>query len=227
MGQIILLSLLSAVYPTLIAATTVMLLLPKAEDLMLGFWLGAMITSVTCGLVIVFALHGTPAAKTARHTVSPGVDLAIAVLLVLAAVALSKGEDERLRERHAARHPKDDQQKTPKWQQRLRDGNAWHTVVVGVLLSFPGIWYLAALDRLNKLHYSSLAEILVVVGFCLVQLILIELPMLAFKIWPKQTPIAIDRAKAWASKHGGQYGVWGLVIIAGLLVIRGVIGLLS
>ncbi|MGN6167790.1 MAG: hypothetical protein ACTHQQ_06415, partial [Solirubrobacteraceae bacterium] len=50
---------------------------------------------------------------------------------------------------------------------------------------------------------------------------------LAFRVWPTQTPIAIDNAKSWASKHGRQYGVSGLAIIAGLLVIRGVIGLVS
>jgi hypothetical protein len=48
-----------------------MLLLPKPERLMLGFWLGAMITSVTLGLVIVLALHGSGAVKTTRHTVRP------------------------------------------------------------------------------------------------------------------------------------------------------------
>ena len=65
------------------------------------------------------------------------------------------------------------------------------------------------------------------IAFCLVQLILIEVSMLAFKVSPRQTPIAIENAKDWAPRHGGQYGVWGLAIIAGLLVIRGVIGLLS
>jgi hypothetical protein len=203
-----------------------MLLLPKAKHLMLGFWLGAMITSVTVGLVIVFALHGSSVPKTTRHTVSPAVDLAIAGLLVLAAVALDKGEDARLRERHAARHPKD-AKKPPKWQQKLREGNPWQTFVVGIVLSFPGVWYLAALDRLIKLHYSALAEILVVIVFCLVQLVLIEAPMLAFKIWPRETPTAIENTKTWASRHGRVYGVWGLVIIAGLLAIIAVIGLLS
>jgi hypothetical protein len=66
----------------------------------------------------------------------------------------------------------------------------------------------------------------VVIAFCLVQLALIEVPMLAFKIWPRETPAAIDRAKAWASAHGRQYAVWGLVAVAGLLVIRAGIGLL-
>ncbi len=226
MGEIVLFSFLSALYPTLIAATVVMLTLPKAEDLMLGFWLGAMITGVASGLVIVFSLHGSKAVKTTRSTVSPIVDLVIAGLLVLAAVALAKGEDERLRARYDARHPREDKG-PPKWQQKLREGNPWHAFVVGILLSFPGIWYLAALDRLTKLHYSTLAEILVVIGFCVVQLALIEFPMLAFKIWPTETPIAIANAKSSASRHGRQWAVWGLAIIAGLLVIRGGIGFLS
>lgn len=226
MGEIGLLSLLAALYPTLVAATAVMLLLPRAEDLMLGFWLGSMATSVTCGLVIVFALHGTSAAKTTRHTVSPAVDLAMAGALVVAAVLVARSEHAHARQRYAVHQPKE-KKKPPKWQQKLRDGNPWHAFVVGILLSFPGVWYLAALDRLPKLHYSTLTEILVVVGFCLVQLILIEMPMLAFELWPTQTPIVINNAKAWAARHGRQYGVWGLVIIAGLLVIRGVIGLLT
>ena len=224
MGEIVVFALLSAVYPTLIAAATVMLLLPRAEVLMFGFWLGAMITSVTCGLVIVFALQGSKAVKATRHTGRPVFDLTIAALLALAAVALAKEEDKSLRGRYAARHTRE-QKKTPKWQQRLREGNPWHTFVVGILLSFPGVWYLAALDRLTKLHYSTLAEILVVIGFCLAQLVLIEIPMLAFQIWPKETPVAIDNAKAWASRHGRRLAVWGLAIIAGLLVIVGVIGL--
>ena len=226
MGEIVLFSLLAAIYPTLVAATVVMLALPKAADLMLGFWLGSIITSIAIGLAIVFGLHGSKAVNTTRHTVSPAVDLAVAGLLVLAAVALARGEDKRLRKKHDARHASE-HKKPAKWQQVLREGNPWHTFVVGILLSFPGIWYLAALDRLAKLHYSTVTQIVVVIGFCLVQLILIEIPMLAFIIWPKETPIAIENAKASASRHGRQWAVWGLAIIAGLLVIRGVIGLLS
>ena len=226
MGEIVIFAFLSAVYPTLIAATTVMLLLPRAETLMLGFWLGAMITSVTCGLVIVFALDGSKSVKTTRHAVSPALDLAFAALLLLAALALAKGEDRRVRQRYETAHPKD-HERTPKWRRKLAEGNLWHTFVVGILLSFPGVWYLAALDRLTKLHYSNVAVILVVLGFCIVQLALIESPMLAFKIWPEQTPAAIDHAKAAVSRHGRQYAVRGLEIIAALLAIRGVIGLVA
>jgi len=225
MGQIVVFAFLSALYPTLIAATTVMLLLPKAETLMLGFWLGAMITSVTCGLVIVFALHGSSAVSTTRHTVSPAVDLTIAALLMVAALALARDEDQRVRERYGARHATK-QESTPKWRRKLQDGNPLHALVIGVLLSFPGIWYLAALSRLDRLHYSTTTTIIVVVAFCLAQLTLIEIPMLAFRIWPRETPLAIDHAKAWAAARGRHYGVWGLAVVGGLLVIRAGIGAL-
>jgi hypothetical protein len=223
MGEIVVFALLSAIYPTLIAATAVMLLLPGANGLMLGFWLGAMITGVTCGLVILFALHDSRVVTTTRHTISPAVALVLAALLGLAAIGLAKGEDRRVRERRHARHARE-AAKTPMWRKALREGNPWHTFVLGIVLSFPGVWYLAALDRLTKDHYSNVVKILVVVAFCFVQLLLIEIPMLAFRIWPEETPAAIDRARSWASAHARRYGVRGLAIVAGLLAIDGVIG---
>ena len=109
----------------------------------------------------------------------------------------------------------------------LREGSPWHTFVAGILLSFPGASYLAALDRLIHLHYSTFVTVLIVIGFCLVQNLLLEIPMLAFKIWPTETPVKIDSAKAWAARHGRQYGAWGLAILGVALAIISVIGLLS
>ncbi len=56
MGKVVALSFLAAVNPTLVAATTVMLLLPHPSKLMLGYYLGAMLTSISLGLLIVFSL---------------------------------------------------------------------------------------------------------------------------------------------------------------------------
>ncbi len=99
--------------------------------------------------------------------------------------------------------------------------------MVGILLSFPGVSYLAALDRLIHLHYSAFVVVLILIGFNLVQNLLLEIPMLAFKIWPTETPAAIDSAKAWVVRHGRTYGVWGLAILGVALAIISIIGLLS
>jgi hypothetical protein len=175
---------------------------------------------IASGLVIVFALQDS-AEQSTKHTVSPVVQLVFAALLIVAAVALAKSKDDD-REKKAKKD-----KKPPRWQRTLEKGNAWHTFVVGMLLSFPGASYLAALDRLIHLHYSAFAVVLILIGFNLIQNLLIELPMLAFKIWPTQTPAAIDSAKAWAVRHGRTVGVWGLAILGVALAIISVIGLLS
>lgn len=226
MGAVVVLALTAALNPTEVAAITVMLLLPRTERLMFGYWLGAMLTGVASGLVIVFALKDTGAEDTTRHTVGPVVWLVVAALLVIAAFAFARGEDKRVRERHRERHPKKEK-KTPKWQKTLREGTAWHTFVVGILLSFPGASYLAALDRIIHLRYSTVVTVLVIVGFNLVQNILLELPLLAFRIWPNDTPAAIDSAKAWAASHGREYGSWALGLLGTALAIPSIVALLS
>ena len=57
MGDVFFLAFLAALYPTLLAATTVMLVLPHPKRLLIGYLLGAAMTSVTLGLVIVFTLQ--------------------------------------------------------------------------------------------------------------------------------------------------------------------------
>src|SRR5262245_5349747 len=109
-----------------------MLLLPRPDRLMFGYWVGAMVTGIASGLVIVFALKGTSAEHTTTHTLGPVVWLVVAALLVVAAFALAKGEDQRLRERRAARREKkgEEEKKTPEWQRALQEGNAWQAFAV-------------------------------------------------------------------------------------------------
>jgi Sap, sulfolipid-1-addressing protein len=139
MGEVVGLAFTAAFNPTLLAATTVMLLLPRADRLLLGYWMGAMVTSITLGLVIVFTLHGSGFAEASKKTISPAGDLAIAGVLLIVILVLATGRDQRLEQRRARRH---ESKKPPSWQQRLSKGTAKTTFVVGALLSFPGVSYL-------------------------------------------------------------------------------------
>ena len=198
MGQVIAWAFLSALNPTLLAATTVMLLAPRPLRLMVGYWLGAMFISVTLGLVIVFALEGSSTVNTTKNTVSPIADFVLAAVFLVLAVVLARGGDKNGEGRRQSRRAKrGEEKKTPKWQEQLGKGTARATFVIGVVLSLPGATYLAGLDHIDKLHYSNAITVLLVIGFNLVSLFLLEIPMVAFKIAPTQTPIAIDRAKAW------------------------------
>ena len=224
MGQVLLLSLTSALNPTLLTATTVMVLLPAPKRLMLGYWLGAMMTSITLGLVIVFALLDTRSVSTTKHTLSPAVDIALGGLALVLAIVIGTGRDKPVAARRAKRR---EGKEPPRWQRSLNKGTARTTFVIGALLTLPGASYLAGLTRIHKLDYSTAGTVLLVIGFNLVMMILLEAPLLAFALAPDQAQDRIDRAKAWVGGHARRYGAWFFGLVGIALVVKGIIGLLQ
>jgi hypothetical protein len=205
--------------PTLLAATTLMLLLPSPKKLMLGYLLGALLTSITLGLVIVFSLQDSSAVDTAKRTVNPAVDLALGGLLLIVAAVLSRGRSER-------RRPKPDKGPS-RWQRALGKGSARITFAVGVVLTLPGASYLASLTAISKLDYSTAETVLLVLLVNAIMLALIEVPLIGFYAAPEWTPVAVERAKNWFSLHAQTIAVAGAAGIGSLLILRGVIELLS
>ncbi len=227
MGQVILLSLTASLNPTLVAATTVMLLLPSPTKLMLGYLLGAAMTSITLGLVIVFSLSNSSATNTTQNAISPAVDIVLGGLFLVGAWVVWSGRSERLSERRKARKQAKPDKGPPRWQRELSKGSARTTFVVGALLTLPGGSYLAGLDQIHKLKYSTTGTVLLVIGFNVVMLWLLEVPLAGFVIAPDWTPRAVERAKAWVSRHLHMFAVRGLTLIGGLLVIKGIVGLIT
>ena len=57
----------------------------------MGYLLGAYMTSITSGLVMVFALPQSSTASTARNTLSPAMDLALGLIALVVALVLGTG----------------------------------------------------------------------------------------------------------------------------------------
>ena len=227
MGHVVLLSLTASLNPTLVGATTVMLLLPSPTKLMLGYLLGACMTSITLGLVIVFSLSSSSAANTTENTISPAVDIALGALALAVAFAVYTGRHERRRERRRERKAAEPDKGPPRWQRELSKGSARTTFVIGALLTLPGASYLAGLNQIHKLNYSTTATVLLVIGFNLVMLWLLEVPFASFLIAPQWTPRAVERTKAWVSRHIHVFAVRGFAALGVFLIIKGLIGLLG
>ena len=201
-----------------------MMLLPNPKRLMLGYLLGALMTSITLGLVIVFSLESSDAVATTENTLSPAATIALGGLALAAAVVLGTGRHRAVVQRRQARRR---DKGPPRWEQALGRGSARTTFVVGALLTLPGASYLAGLSRIDKLDYSSAETVALVVAFNVIMLILLEVPLLCFAIAPDWTVRAIDRAKTWIGRHVLRFAVIMLTVVGGLLVAKGLIELLS
>ena len=98
MGNIVLYSLVAAANATLLTAVTIMLFLPNPKRLLIGYLLGGLLVSLTIGFVIVFAVHQSGATSTTQNSVSPAMDIALGLLLLVAAYVLRSERMELRRE---------------------------------------------------------------------------------------------------------------------------------
>jgi hypothetical protein len=231
--DIFLLALLAMFNPSLLAAVTVMLLLPNPKRLMVGYLLGAYTTSITLGLVIVFSLQGSSTESTSKQTIGPVEDLVIGLLLAALALVLATGRDQPFQQRR--REKKDAKLKAREKAGKPTDslplrllgkGDPKVTFVVGVVLSFPGVSYLDALDHIHKLNPGTVATVALVVGFCLFQQLLLEVPLLGYVFAPDGTQDKVTRFRSWMGRKGRTAAVIGAAVIATWLIVRGLITLL-
>ncbi len=228
MSGIYIYALTAALNPTLLAATTVMLLLDHPKRLLIGYLLGALMTSVTLGLIIVFTLDGS--ASTAQHTLSPSMDLALGGLLLLVAFLIRPGrqpkETGRLAERRRKKEEAKEDKGPPLWQRKLSQGTAQTTFVVGALLTLPGASYLIGLHKIAEQNPSTAGAVGMVLLFNVIMLVLLEVPLIGFFVAPQWTPRAVDGFKEWFNRNARKFGFRLALLFGVLLIARGLIYLL-
>jgi hypothetical protein len=204
----------------------VMLVSANAKRLMLGYLLGAYLTAITSGLVIVFALPDSGAVDTTENTLSPALDLALGMIAIVVGVVLSTGSGDRASSARERRRRKREERGPPRWQRALDHGSPRVAFAVGAVLSFPGASYLVALGLLHREDLSTAATVLSVIAFCLIELILLELPLIGFAVAPDRTVAAIARFRAFVTHDARRIGAWAAFVVGALLLIRGAIELL-
>jgi len=227
LGVVFGLALLSMLNPSLVAATTVMLLLPRPRSLMLAYLLGAYMTAITVGLVIVFTLEGSSFASTAKRTVSPSENIAVGAVLLLVAIVLQTGRDAPVRERRQRRKEAKahaGEAREPWAERMLGRGSTTLAFAVGAVLSFPGVSYLTALGRIAKVNPATVPTVALVIGFCLIQLLPLELPLLGYAFAPERTRRTIESFRAWVARNGRRAVTVAASVLGVLLIVRGVVG---
>jgi hypothetical protein len=222
-GRVFTLSLTAALNPTLLAATTLMLTLLKPKRLLSGYLVGAMVTSLACGLILVFTLNDSSASSTAKHSVDPVLNVVLGAVFLIAAFVIGTGRDTRRRARAARKREAAKDKPPPRWKRLLSEGSARDTFFVGLILSFPGASYIAGMDALSKQNLGTATTVLAVIGFNVVMLLLLELPLVGYATNPDGTAAAVASFNGWLSRNGARAGLIAAVVIGILLIGRGIV----
>jgi hypothetical protein len=223
MGRVFLFSFTAALNPSLLAAVTVMLTLNHPKRLLIGYLMGAAVTSVTCGMLLVFSLHGSSSATTSKRSVDPVINIVLGLLILLIVFVVGTGRDTRRRARSARKREEAKHKPPPRWKRQLSKGSARDTFVVGALLSFPGASYIAGMDLLSKQKESTVVLVIAVLVFNVIMLMLLELPLIGYATRPEWTANAVKRFNEWLSRSGGRAALSAGVVIGVLLIGRGII----
>lgn len=212
---------LAALNPTLLGATTVMLLVDHPKRLLLGYLLGALLTSMTLGLVIVFSLEGS--AKTAQETLSPAFDLALGAILIAISYAIRRSGRSGPSARSLRRKEAREKRGPPLWQRTLNRGSAWMAFVVGALLTLPGASYLIGLHKISEANHGTAATVALVLLFNVIMLTLLEAPLFGFLFAPDRTRVTVDRFREWFASNARRIAARIALVLGGLLVLKGIV----
>ena len=79
------------------------------------------------------------------------------------------------------------------------------------------------MDLLHKQQLGTAVTVLAVLGFNLIMLSLLELPLLGYAVRPQWTAAAVQRFSDWLTRRGGRVAIIAAAAAGVLLIARGLI----
>jgi hypothetical protein len=213
--ELLLLAIAAAFYPALLAVVLIFLARPHPKKLLAFFLAGAWLTSLSIGLVAVFALEGAGLSSSTKVSVGAGIYLGLGIVAVVVGAHFLRTQ------------PKQKERKKdsgPSMTQRVMSKDStWLVFVLGIVLNMPGVWYLMALKDIGLSDYSNAEKVLLLIGFNLVMFLFVEFPLVGFLVAPEWTKAQIDRFNAWLHRNGRHLGGWIGVALGLYLIVRGIL----
>jgi hypothetical protein len=229
--EVLLLAVVAAIYPTLLAVVVILLRQPNPKRLLLVYFAAGIATSIAIGLAIVFAIEGVVDSSTSTPSVAS--DLVVGGLLLLSALVLATHADVRFSEKRRKRrgtavrawHRRkvEDEAKEP-WSERLASrGSLPLLFLAGIVMNLPGAAYLIALKDIAAAHHPDGTKVLLIVLFNVIMFLVAEVPIVGLTIAPERTHELLSELNLWVSGHGREIATVLCLGLGGFLVVRGLV----
>jgi Sap, sulfolipid-1-addressing protein len=214
-AEFFLLAFTAALNPKLLAIDLLLIKNRRPIAMFVCLLLGGMTVALAIGLLDVLVVHAD--AIKAQNKPSAGVDLALGLLLLAVGALVATGW---LHGRRRAPAPAEDAQPKKKekkdgWAQRvLTEPRLGLALVIGAVIGTPGASYLAALHLLATGTSSTVAQVVAVVIFVIIEFALLIIPFAFLMLRPEATAAVLKRAQDWLAGHERQ-------LIAGIALLLG------
>lgn len=224
MGYIVLLALAAAIFPSLLACVAIIISRPEPRTLLLAFYAGGVLTSVTSGLILLVLFnHGQTVLGSTKHAPHPANSIVAGLVVLLLAWLMSSARGHALinrwRAKHATRRGKEKSKDGPSWaERRLGAGSARITFVIGAAINLPGPLYVLAIGHIARGHYTHLEQILLVLLFNVIMFLLLEIPLAGFLVAPQETTERVGAMSRRLNANGlrvtgGLVGLFGASMV--------------
>jgi hypothetical protein len=215
-AELVPLAIASAFWPVLLVVVLVALRAPHPARLLASFLAAALLTTVTVGLVVIYALQDTALVTTSRDSFDPAVQIAVGSIAIVVALVLRR----RTASAPAEQGPAPESTRI----ERMLDRGAPLAFVAGIVLNvFPGVLPFVALKNIAELDEGVATTIALLLGFYVIMFALIEVPLVGYLFAPAWTEQATRRFNAWLRANGSRLAVGALGIAGVFLVASGIV----
>jgi cytochrome c oxidase assembly factor CtaG len=222
---LLVLALASMFWPTLIVIVVLALRVSHPVKILFWFLVGGLLTTVSVGIAVVFALQGTSFISGSTPTIDPVVYITTGLLSLLAAFVLLRRQG-RARETKAEAGTARDAGSKPPLTQRVVESGASVAFVAGIVLNIvPGTFPLVALKDIAQLDASNATKVATIVVFYVIMFAFIEVPIVAYQFAPERTTASVNEFNAWLGRNGRRVAAYVLATVGLYLTVHGVVQL--
>ena len=224
--QVVLLAVGSMFWPLLLVVVVIAFESSRPAEILVWFYVGGFITATSVGAGLVFALEDSALVSGSRLPAAPWVDIAFGTLALVVAFVLHRTH--RRRQRSSARAEASERNSRTKDRLKglVENGGplAFTGGVVGSVI--PGPLVIIGMADIAQLGYSTVATLLVIVGFFVIVFTMIEVPIVGFMVAPEQTKATTLIVKAWLDRNLLVLAAWALTIVGVIEIVRGIVSAL-
>jgi hypothetical protein len=221
--ELIPLAIASAFWPILLVVVIVSLRATHPILLLVSFLAGGLLTTITVGLVVIYALQGSSLTGSSQSTFDPTVEIAAGALALLAAAVLWRRYG--VLPEPPAERPADGE---PGRLERMLDRGAPLAFAAGIVFNIlPGVFPLVALKDIAEMDIGFAETVVVLLCFYLIMFAFIEVPLVSYLVAPEWTAQATQRFNAWLDRNTRRVAIGALAGVGVYLVVKGIIGLVT